>query len=169
MDSTLEPGLPVTGSGSWDTTGTMCKNLSLTLLLTLLIGCNSGGKDLGHACTAEYRAGVTLTLTEAGIGEPITDATAVLTADGFEETMKQPSDGFYWGAHERVGTYSLTVSAPDFLPATQAGIVVPGDVCHVMTQQIAISLVREPAGTFGLLIVVDGNGDRVTPVRIGVR
>lgn len=147
----------------------MPKILCLILVLATLIGCNSGGTDLRKVCTTEYRAGVTLTLTERDTGAVITDATAVLTADGFVETIEQFHDGFYAGAHEPVGTYTLTVWSPGFDSTTQAGIVVTGHVCHLVTRAIVLSMTRKPAGTFGLPIVTDTNGDRVIPVRIGVR
>ena len=43
-------------------------------------------------------------------------------------------------AHERPGTYTVTVSKPGYRDFTQSNIVVGADVCHVITVQITARL-----------------------------
>lgn len=100
-------------------------------MLLMIAGCNlnlpGGG---GTICTAVFIYGLTVNLTDPN-GDPVTGATVVISEGIFSETLTPVQDGFYTGAGERAGTYTLTVTATGFEPVTQNNIVVTADECHV--------------------------------------
>src|SRR4051812_47378244 len=110
------------------------KTILSALLPILFAGC--GGGPGGQACTDLYAYGLTVTLKDAATGQPICDA-VVTAADGAysEELQKldfNPSDCSYVGAAERAGNYTLTAVKTGYMNATQSGVVVTADACHVM-------------------------------------
>ena len=96
----------------------------------------------GVICTLEFAYGIAVTVTDEN-GGPITGATLTLTDNGYTETMVEladPQPGVYLGAGERAGTYTLTVEAEGFEPATLENIFVDEDVCHVIPVERTVSL-----------------------------
>jgi len=112
--------------------------LGLALLTTgasALSGCL-----METSCTTIYAYGVSATVRDTRTGAPLTNATLVLVDGAYRETMTsfgQP--GTYAGAGEREGTYTLTVTAQGYQPASRT-IVVTGDECHVNGQAVTIDL-----------------------------
>ena len=94
----------------------------------------------GIICTAEWVSGVTVNLTDAATGEPITGATLTLTEGDYTETMENPGSGFYSGAGERPGTYTLTIGATGYESQTRTDLVVHDAPCHVIPVELDIAL-----------------------------
>ena len=85
----------------------------------------------GTVCTDLYAYGVSVTVTDAGTGQPVTNATLTLTDGAYTEVMQYIPTGDYVGAGERAGTYTLTAGAPGYQSQTIENIVVTADECHV--------------------------------------
>ena len=108
--------------------------------LLLITGCDLNFPGDGIICTREFVYGLTVNLTDEN-GDPISDATVVITGGVLPETLTEFQDGNYSGAGERRGTYTLTVTAIGFEPVTIEDIVITGDVCHVTPVSRDITLV----------------------------
>ncbi|UCC32091.1 MAG: carboxypeptidase regulatory-like domain-containing protein, partial [Phycisphaerales bacterium] len=77
-----------------------------------------------NACTAIFAYGLTVRVMDEN-GDPVSGATLTLTEGDYVETIPgppgsgvEPEPGVYLGAGERAGTYTLTVEAEGFEPAT---------------------------------------------------
>lgn len=95
-------------------------------------------------CTLEFVYGVQVELTDAETGEPVSDATLVLTEGTYTETMEEIMPGQYVGAGERKGTYDLTVEAEGYNSESRSGIEVDADLCHVIPVRLEIELTPSP-------------------------
>jgi len=87
------------------------------LMALLAAGVACGGPySSGTACTAEYIPGVVATVTRSDTGKPVSGATLTLTEGQFTEQMSEPPGlpGYYNGAFERPGRYTLVVGAAGF-------------------------------------------------------
>ena len=93
-------------------------------------------------CTLEFIYGVIIIVTDER-GDAIQGATATLTEGTYSETMEARPTGFYVGAGERAGMYSLTVEADGYETATIDEIVVEADECHVMNEFYVVALEPE--------------------------
>jgi hypothetical protein len=116
----------------------MC--LPLSIVIVAAAGCFRISD--GVICTLQFVYGVTVTVTDEQ-GAPVPGATLTLAAVGYTEAMLELGDlqpGVYVGAGERAGTYTLTVEAEGFEPATIEGVFVDADVCHVIPVDRAVSL-----------------------------
>lgn len=94
-------------------------------------------------CSDIAEAGLTVHVVDQISGDPICDATVVVTDGSYTETLEEtsPTSGcFYAGAYERPGTYDLVVSAPGHQTLTQAAIVVAQGTCHVSGRTLTIDL-----------------------------
>ena len=116
----------------------------LWILMTVgLVLCGCPG-FLGPVCTANFAYGVNATVTDAVTGEPVADATLILSAGSYQETMQAFPDGDFVGAGERAGTYTLTASAPGYQDLTIDSIVVTADECHVRGVHVDVPLQPAP-------------------------
>lgn len=108
----------------------MRQSLCLVGLILTLTGCSLNLPGDGIICTEVFIFGITVFVTDEN-GTPISDATVIITEGQFNETLTEVQDGFYPGAEERQGTYTLTIQATGFEPVIIENIVVTGDECHV--------------------------------------
>lgn len=108
----------------------MKSNIALYSFMLMIAGCNLDLPGGGSNCTEVFIFGLTVYLTDQN-GDPVTGATVVITEGQDEETLVVVQDGFYTGAGERQGTYTLTIEATGFEPVTINNIVITGDECHV--------------------------------------
>ncbi len=102
--------------------------------------CNITWPPGGRACTTEFRYGLTVEVTSAATGAPITNATLTLTEGSYVEAMERFPTGDYVGAGERAGTYTLTAEASGFQTKTVSNIVVTADECHVKGVRLEVEL-----------------------------
>jgi hypothetical protein len=114
----------------------------------MLAGCDRPTEPV--ACIAIARAGVTVTVADAASGEPLCDATVVLSAGGSREVLfalpSAPSCT-YSGAYERPGTYALEASRAGYQTQTAGPLTIEmsREQCpHVITQSVSVSLHRSP-------------------------
>ena len=74
---------------------------AMMVVLVQVAACGCGTRPPGTACTAPYAYGVSVTLTDATTGAPISNATLALTEGTYVETMQFMPGGDYVGAGER--------------------------------------------------------------------
>ena len=97
------------------------------------------------SCSAEVRAGIAVTATDARSGAALGDFTVVL----YPERSGAPRDSsraasapaaVWHGAPEQTGRFALRVTRAGYQPWDTAGVVVTRDVCHVRTVRLAVPL-----------------------------
>jgi hypothetical protein len=118
--------------------------LTVVLLASGLpvLSCLSNGK----VCTTLYAYGLSVQLTDASTGQPITGATLTLSDGDYQEVMiafPGPA-GNYAGAGERAGTYTLVVTAQGYQSKTVDSIVVTANECHVIGVHLDVQLQPVP-------------------------
>jgi hypothetical protein len=124
------------------------KSLVPLVLLQLVGACSSGDPEHpGFVCTAEVRAGVSVTVTDGVSGQPLSGVTGELVGtDGYTETAGpspggQASSNTLAFAYERAGTYSLTLRRDGYLDWRLSDITVTRDPCHVQTVSLQAAMV----------------------------
>lgn len=124
------------------------KKLFLLLLCTpllLAIGCESSDDQI--YCTDEFVYGLHVTVLDAGNGQPMADGVTVTAVQGsYHEVLYNLTglDSTFYGAGERIGSYTLTVAKDGYHTyTTPTPIGVPANVCHVVPQAVTISLQPE--------------------------
>jgi hypothetical protein len=94
-------------------------------------------------CDASVPDGVTVSLTSASGGDPVTNAILTLTGGDYTEVLGGGSDGHYYGATGRRGTFTLDIEAPGFDSKTIENIVVTRGICTI--NPVILSVQLEPA------------------------
>lgn len=101
-------------------------------------------------CSPSIQNGLEVVVTDGATRTPVCGATVVAhdgayveTLAGGESSARNGCFGTYTGANERAGNYEIDVSVAggSFQPAT-ARAVVPEDGCHVVPQQVKVTLTR---------------------------
>jgi hypothetical protein len=110
------------------------KTIILVTILTIFLGCKEG-KNSDTFCTLEFVYGLNINLIDANTSETITDDVNVIIKDGdYEEVLTNTeSDTHFFGAGERPGTYTITITSNNYKTFISEPVVVTGDVCHVTT------------------------------------
>lgn len=123
----------------------MLKLAGVALMLSLAPYLQCSGLDGGQPCTAIFAYGVNAEVTNAQSGAAISGATLTLRDGTYIEVMQSVTAGDYFGAGERKGTYTLTVSATGFQPVTVENIVVQSDPCHVIPVTVKVPMTSQPS------------------------
>ncbi len=105
---------------------------------------------VGTVCTLEARPGLQVSPADSLAPEArsFTNVSVVARDGAFVDSVFRATwpDGLFGGAvplaFERRGTYVVTVRAAGYAPWTRAGVVVAGDVCHVVTVNMTARLAR---------------------------
>ncbi len=108
--------------------------IAIVSFILLFNGCKEND-DENIICTLNYVYGLDINLVEKSTENPITGNVKIIAKDGdYEETLENydPSTSFY-GAGERKGTYTLTVTSDNYKTYISEPIVVTSDECHVIT------------------------------------
>ena len=98
------------------------------------------------ACTQEARAGINVTVKAAENGALLYDSVVVVITDGaYTETLMgaDPVNKTFSGAFERTGTYMVTAMHPSYQTGALTGILVTRDECHVIPQQVNMTLTHK--------------------------
>ena len=106
---------------------------AILLLMSVSVGGCSGSPS-GVVCTDEFAYGISIHVSDAATGAPITSGLSGTLTDGsyHENMMPWPSGATLVGAGERKGTYAATVSAPGYQTWQKDGIQVGANECHVV-------------------------------------
>jgi hypothetical protein len=109
-----------------------------------LLAAGCGEEPSPVVCTAIAVAALNVTVLDASTNQPICDAEVAVTDGGFRETLPVfPASGAdcrYSGPFERPGTYEVAVRRAGYPPASQSGIRVTSDECHVIPVPVTIRL-----------------------------
>jgi len=110
----------------------------------------AGPQTPGAPCTTSIVFGLYVGVTDARTGALVPGAGVVAT-DGAYRIGLAPGPsvpgmpaGVFYGAEERAGTYSVTVTAPGYKEWTRDGITVAAGACHVTPTFVTAAL--EPNG-----------------------
>lgn len=119
-----------------------------TLLLCSLIiflSCTSN-KNNDIQCTEEARAGLNITVKDAVTNQILGEGITVKASEGnYTETLEffNANNPIFSGAWEREGTYIVNVSGVGYVTYISEAILVTSDECHVIPQQLQVSLQPE--------------------------
>ncbi len=93
-------------------------------------------------CTLEARAGIEIIVKDAVEGTILTEGVEVILTDGeYTETLTSFSkETSFYGAYERVGTYTITVNKNEYKTSVTNSVTVEKDICHVITEKIEVFL-----------------------------
>lgn len=97
-------------------------------------------------CTEEARAGLNITVKNAGTNQILGEGITVKATDGnYTETLEffNASNPVFSGAWEREGTYIIIVSGAGYVTFVSESITVTSDQCHVIPKQLQVSLQPE--------------------------
>jgi hypothetical protein len=115
----------------------------LGVFLFVVAGC--GNFPFGpQACDLEARPALRVNVTDARSGAPDSASVTARDAD-FVETVTLRRYGEATAleaqlAHERAGTYTVTVDAPGYNAYSRSGLRVRGGTCHVRTVELDAAL-----------------------------
>jgi hypothetical protein len=99
----------------------------------------------GVVCTAQFVYGLSVTVNDAATAQPICDAQVIVVSNNYRETLTAfPATGpcSYTGAGERAGVYDITASKAGYVAATQTGVRVEANDCHVIPVRVTLDLKR---------------------------
>ncbi len=120
-------------------------SLGALLLAPVLIGCSEDGSG-PIACTLEYRAGITVEITDSATGLAAAEGATLTIREG--EYVESWTDTFggvtLAGAWERAGTYDVTVAKDGYHTWIRTDVVVDADECHVHSVALQAALTRIP-------------------------
>lgn len=121
------------------------------LIAGVLVGAGSGcalyHNDEPALCGDVAVPALSITVLDADTQSPV-PATVTLT-DGSYVTELGPEasfDGVYQAAHERAGTYDIEVRSDGYAPERLEDVVVAEGGCHVVTEEVIVSLIRDEIG-----------------------
>lgn len=110
--------------------------------LLLISSCEPNNED-PIFCTQEFVYGLNVTVNDASTGLPLAEGVVVKAVDGtYQENLYNlvGQDGTFYGAGERIGVYTITVTKEGYHTYTSSPIGVPANVCHVITQSLTVNL-----------------------------
>lgn len=127
----------------------MKKIIILLLLMPCLMAttCDDDDHYRDYPCTAEARAGLNVSVSLNGNSGITADGIAVTARDGnyIEDLLPNtPDTPHFSGAYERPGNYTVTVSKQGYQTYISQPIHVKADRCHVIPEQLSVSLVPLP-------------------------
>lgn len=114
-----------------------------TLLLLVSTLASSACNLVPGACTFQALPAVSVDVRDSVTNAVAGRGASIIAHDGvFADTAEFVSayDGPYGLAHERVGTYTVTVEQQGYRPWSRTGVRVTRDECHVRTVSITARL-----------------------------
>ncbi|MDI1316808.1 hypothetical protein [Flavobacterium sp.] len=124
----------------------MKKLLFVFLLTPLLLTTSCESSEDPIVCTTEFVYGLNVVVLDAVTQQPLVDGVQVLAVDGsYQEVLYNLSglDTTFFGAGERIGTYTITVTKEGYQTFIAPPINVPANVCHVIAQSLTVNLQPE--------------------------
>lgn len=106
------------------------------LILLALTGCD-GGKDTGEGidCTPDVKPSVLVSVVDVD-GSEVPGAEVTYSVDGGSE---QPCDTYGACGQETTGEFTITAAADGYTSASET-LTVESNICHVITQDLALVL-----------------------------
>lgn len=119
----------------------------LAVFFLMAGACNSspGGPD-GGVCTLEARPAITVFVRDSVSGAHVArGSVATATSGTFSDMATYPAGAVQDDlplslAHERAGTYTVTVTKPGYSEWRTTGVRVTRDECHVVTETLTARL-----------------------------
>ena len=124
------------------------KKLFLLFMLTPLLITSSCENDNDDQifCTQEFVYGLNVVVLDAISQQPLVEGVQVKAVDGAYQEILYNLSGLeytFFGAGERIGTYTITVTKEGYQTFTSSPIEVPANVCHVIPQSLTVNLQPE--------------------------
>lgn len=121
------------------------KKLALVLCLPFLFAstCENDDNIDDIVCTEEAKAGLNVTVKDLNTNQILNDGVIVKATDRmYVELLESffPTQTTFFGAWERTGHYTLTVTKVGYETYVSDVITVSRDVCHVIPKQIEVKL-----------------------------
>ena len=116
------------------------RNVLIVAGAALSPGCNS---LTGNVCTDEARAAISVEALDSITNAPVGADARIIASDGaFADTVitVEDFDGPYGLAHERAGSYTVTVEQEGYAPWSRSDVQVTRDECHVRTVRLTALL-----------------------------
>ncbi len=117
------------------------RRLAFTALFFSLASGLAACGGLVKSCTMVAASGLNVTVVDDATGQPICDATVTAADGSFTETLEETGCSF-GGARERPGTYTVSAAKAGYTTASQSGVVVTADECHVRPVTVTLRLAR---------------------------
>lgn len=107
-----------------------------------LAGCD---QLTGPPCTTDVRPALRVDVRDSSTNAPAGAGALIVARDGaFADTVLVPAHAAgaspYHLAHERAGTYAVTVERDGYRPWSRTGVRVTKDGCHVRTVELTARL-----------------------------
>lgn len=99
----------------------------------------------GVVCTAQFVYGLSITVNDELTAQPVCDAQVTVVSNNYRETLTAfaaTGPCSYAGAGERAGVYDITASKAGYVTATQTGVRVEANECHVIPVRVTLDLKR---------------------------
>ena len=118
----------------------------LVLVLVLALAASSSCVPLTEpTCTTDFRPALMVDVRDSVTNAPAGQGARIIARSGtFADTaqMFELYTGPHGVAHERPGTYTLTVEQQGYMTWSRSGISVSEDQCHVRTVDVTARLQR---------------------------
>ncbi|HNP32370.1 MAG TPA: carboxypeptidase-like regulatory domain-containing protein [Flavobacterium sp.] len=124
----------------------MKKLLFLFAFMPLLMASTCNNDDDTIMCTQEFVYGLQVSVHDAVTGLPMAEGVQVKAVDGtYHENLYNliGQDSTFYGAGERVGIYTITVTKEGYQTYTSSPIGVSANQCHVNPQSLTVNLQPE--------------------------
>lgn len=116
------------------------RNILIVAGAALSIGCNSLTSTV---CTDEARAAISVEALDSVTNASVGAGARIIASDGaFADTVITVENfgGSYGLAHEREGSYTVTVEQEGYAPWSRSDVEVTRDECHVRTVRLTALL-----------------------------
>jgi hypothetical protein len=117
-------------------------NFLIVAAAALSVGCDS---LTGTVCTDEARAAISVEALDSITRAPVGVGARIIASDGAVADTVITVEGFggpYGLAHERAGSYTVTVEQAGHSPWSRSDVRVSRDDCHVRTVPLTALLQR---------------------------
>lgn len=120
------------------------RNAALLLVTAAsIMGAGCGADYVTRACTAIAVPALDVIVLDGSTGQRVCDATVVAVEGSFSSALESFPAGpmcSYSGPYERPGVYEVSVTKAGYQPAAERNVRVTADECHVVTQQLTVTL-----------------------------
>ncbi|HEU6450084.1 MAG TPA: carboxypeptidase-like regulatory domain-containing protein [Gemmatimonadaceae bacterium] len=116
------------------------RNILIVVGAAFSLGCNSLTSTV---CTNEARPAISVEALDSTTNASVRAGARIIASDGaFADTVITVEDfgGAYGLAHEREGSYAVTVEQEGYAPWSRSDVEVTRDECHVRTVRLTALL-----------------------------